>query len=86
MLLSSSCVISSVCRSGGVSSQASASEKKRSCESSLARYPSAFVFEMNSSQLTGFKLRQLGHAFICGAADPARNSETDRQHVPDTQE
>lgn len=50
-LLSSLCVISSVCWSGGVSSQASVSEEKREFYSSLARYASAFAFEMNSKQI-----------------------------------
>lgn len=61
-------------------------EKKKKLCSSLARYPSALAFEVNSSQLTGLKLGQLGLALIRDTADPARKSETDRQHVPDTQE
>lgn len=84
MLLSSLCVISSVCWSGGVSSQASVFRGKKGFYSLSARYASAF--EANNEQLTGFQLRQPDLVFICDAADPARNSETDRQHVPDTRE
>lgn len=37
-------------------------------------------------ELTSLKLRQTDLVFFCNTVDPARNSETERQHVPDTQD